>query len=264
LTWINDRRAKIGYIRNMDQRFCPGARVLRQPRPEIFACPDCGEEVEIWSDEIRGTCQRCGRAVFREGLPSCVEWCKYGKECVGEEAFGRHQRNRALGIKRGLLEAIEAGRLPGAAEPERRRSAAHWAQEILSREGGDWHLVIPAVLIHDGALSAGAAGEDRAEDLPRLLLRQGLGPDDVEAILALGRAAFGAEDPGEGLNGRIARDAWLLVEIEAARKAAAPEQELRAAEGRLSTVTAKSLARELLSSRVDGGTTTCGKKWKRP
>ena len=38
---------------------CPGAKMIRQPKPEMFDCPQCGSEVEIWTDELKGVCPQC-------------------------------------------------------------------------------------------------------------------------------------------------------------------------------------------------------------
>lgn len=69
--------------------FCPGSKVIRQPLPEDYPCPQCGEMVEIWTHELKVKCPQCGTTVFREQKPSCIDWCKFAKECVGEEAYNR-------------------------------------------------------------------------------------------------------------------------------------------------------------------------------
>lgn len=74
---------------------CPGARSLRQPVPAFINCPDCGTEIEIWTDELRATCPKCGKRVFREQQPSCIDWCSYAKECVGPEVYQRMKQTEA-------------------------------------------------------------------------------------------------------------------------------------------------------------------------
>jgi len=221
----------------MDHTVCPGAKFLRQPRPEIFNCPDCGEEVEIWSDEIRGTCSACGRKVFREGVPSCVEWCKYGKECVGEEAFGTYRRNRALGIRRRLLEMLEERQLAGAHQLQACVRAADWAEAILEQEPGDWHLVIPAVMVHDVV----SRGSLEGEALRRILAFQGLDSGDVEAVRSILDMVSRPGIPAE-LNARIVRDAWTLAgwDENGEGRGAAPAE----LQSRLSTDAAVTLTRE--------------------
>ena len=68
---------------------CPGSRTIREPRPEYINCPDCGREVEIWTDELKATCPGCGNKVFRAQQASCIDWCPHAKECVGPEAYER-------------------------------------------------------------------------------------------------------------------------------------------------------------------------------
>jgi len=73
---------------------CPGARDLKRPKPENIKCPSCGEEVEIWTDETRATCPKCKKVITRKQDLSCIEWCKYAKECVGEELYKKYLRNK--------------------------------------------------------------------------------------------------------------------------------------------------------------------------
>jgi DNA-directed RNA polymerase subunit RPC12/RpoP len=73
---------------------CPGAVNIIQPKPEYVKCPNCGREIELWSDEFRGECKSCGKKVFKEESPSCIEWCRYAKECVGEDKYGEYMKNK--------------------------------------------------------------------------------------------------------------------------------------------------------------------------
>lgn len=66
---------------------CPGSSRIRSPVPEDFSCPSCGASVEIWSHEFKGTCESCGHMVFREKTPSCIQWCHFAAQCVGEKTY---------------------------------------------------------------------------------------------------------------------------------------------------------------------------------
>ncbi|MGV8087465.1 MAG: hypothetical protein ACP5NU_00195 [Methanomicrobiales archaeon] len=65
---------------------CPGAANIRTPTLTIRRCPRCGEEVEVFSNDVAVKCSRCGFTVYNDIL-SCVQWCKYARECVGEETY---------------------------------------------------------------------------------------------------------------------------------------------------------------------------------
>lgn len=68
---------------------CPGSRTIREPRPENIDCPDCGAEVEIWTDELKATCSKCGSKVYRAQQASCIDWCPHARDCVGPEVYER-------------------------------------------------------------------------------------------------------------------------------------------------------------------------------
>ncbi len=61
-----------------------------QPEPEGGACISargCGAEVEMFSDELRIKCRKCGEYVYKEKTPSCIEWCPAARQCLGEERW---------------------------------------------------------------------------------------------------------------------------------------------------------------------------------
>jgi len=72
--------------------FCPGAVKIKDPVPEFFKCPNCGEEVEIWTNEYSCKCDNCGTEVIKEHALSCIEWCEYAVKCVGEEAYNSYMK----------------------------------------------------------------------------------------------------------------------------------------------------------------------------
>ena len=65
---------------------CPGTADLRTPTLTIKRCPQCGKEVEVFSNDVKVTCSNCGHVVWND-IRSCVQWCKYAKECIGEETY---------------------------------------------------------------------------------------------------------------------------------------------------------------------------------
>ena len=49
-------------------------------------CPQCGELIEMFSIDTQMACEKCGFVAYNDTL-SCVQWCKYAKQCVGEEMY---------------------------------------------------------------------------------------------------------------------------------------------------------------------------------
>ncbi|SCY06758.1 DUF2284 domain-containing protein [Desulfoluna spongiiphila] len=45
---------------------CPGADQTLMSAPELFPCPHCGQELEIWRDEKKGRCAACTKHVARQ------------------------------------------------------------------------------------------------------------------------------------------------------------------------------------------------------
>lgn len=67
---------------------CPGASNIRTPTIELKTCPKCGTEIEMFSSDMQMDCPKCGFTVYND-LESCIQWCEYAKECVGEEVYER-------------------------------------------------------------------------------------------------------------------------------------------------------------------------------
>jgi len=77
-------------------RYCPGAaNIGGTPTLKIKKCPQCGNEVEIFSTDIKVNCSNCGFTVYND-LESCIQWCKYAKECVGEELYKKLKKKEIV------------------------------------------------------------------------------------------------------------------------------------------------------------------------
>ena len=76
---------------------CPG-QDSRNIKPSALKCSNCGYMVEIFSDELKRKCPKCKKFVYQEKLPTCADWCKSARECIGKELGGYTQKltkNRA-------------------------------------------------------------------------------------------------------------------------------------------------------------------------
>lgn len=49
-------------------------------------CPACGAQIEMFSTDAQMTCENCGFVVYNDAY-SCVQSCRYARECVGEEMY---------------------------------------------------------------------------------------------------------------------------------------------------------------------------------
>ena len=49
-------------------------------------CPKCGAPIELFSVDTEMKCENCGYVVYNDTL-SCVQWCKYAHQCVGDAMY---------------------------------------------------------------------------------------------------------------------------------------------------------------------------------
>lgn len=65
---------------------CPG-QDSGKLRVSLHKCLNCGAKVEIFSDEVKVKCLKCGEMVYREETPSCIDWCASARQCLGGEMW---------------------------------------------------------------------------------------------------------------------------------------------------------------------------------
>ena len=58
----------------------------RTPTIHEKTCPQCGNVIELFSIDTQMPCEHCGFVAYNDSL-SCVQWCQYAKQCVGEEMY---------------------------------------------------------------------------------------------------------------------------------------------------------------------------------
>ena len=207
----------------MDHQFCPGSKLLRQPAPEIFTCLSCSGEVEIWTDELKADCPNCHRTLFRDNTMSCLDWCKYGKDCVGDDIYDRHMHNKAVGMKQQLIDRLEEYFGEDRKRIEHAEKVLQFAEQLLAEEKADWHIVIPASILHDVGIksaeekygsSAGNLQETEGPPIAKeILLKMGFNREDIDEICAIiGRHHSPGEN--ESINFKVLYDADCVVNIE--------------------------------------------------
>jgi CRISPR/Cas system-associated endonuclease Cas3-HD/predicted RNA-binding Zn-ribbon protein involved in translation (DUF1610 family) len=137
---------------------CPGA----DPRYlEVYEekCKNCGYTVEVFSDELKVTCPRCKKQIYRETMPSCIEWCSAARECIGAEKYdeimpdlekGRKKRQAGQDFKEKILAEMvgyfgdDINRIGHAIK------VTYFAEKILKGEAeGDRKVVVTAAILHD-------------------------------------------------------------------------------------------------------------------
>lgn len=58
----------------------------RTPTIHEKTCPQCGNIIELFSIDTQVSCDHCGFVAYNDTL-SCVQWCAYAKQCVGQEMY---------------------------------------------------------------------------------------------------------------------------------------------------------------------------------
>ena len=177
---------------------------MKQPVPEFFDCPKCGDEVEIWTDELKRACSSCGTEVMREGYMSCLEWCAKAKECVGDEAYAEFVGNRIISVRHQLLDALKEAHGEDSATVTTAQRVLHHAAEIAKRIEVDWHIVLPSSIL---------IGQPAAW-VREKLLKTGLVMEDVDAISKVVAENSSDGDPPETSNSKVVFDAAVVTASE--------------------------------------------------
>lgn len=133
---------------------CPGVDT-RFIRVEEQVCKNCGYEVEIFSDEIRTICPKCKTNIYRENIPSCIDWCSYAKQCIGQDKYeelkSRIELNKSrLDFKEKTLSEMMNYFGDDIKRITHAMKVTHFAEKILQQEiTADRRVVIISAILHD-------------------------------------------------------------------------------------------------------------------
>jgi len=71
---------------------CPGAASIKgAPELKLKTCPQCGGEIELFTGDIERVCEICGFVAYNDTM-SCILWCRYAEDCVGEETLKLYKK----------------------------------------------------------------------------------------------------------------------------------------------------------------------------
>jgi len=220
---------------------CPGSSAFAQPKLEIVECPDCGGDVEVWSDEADGLCPACKKPVVRRNTQACMDWCRYAVQCLGEVKYKQYRTMKTQMRKQALVQAMQD--YLGKDEPRKARAlrTMAFAEEILCEErDADPNVVMAAAVLGDltcpctqAATGSGpAAAADAAGPVATILEKLEYPNGFVKAVCTIvGRPQPGPEE--KDLNFRIVHDARLLAFSSDTAVASVPSGLLTAAGRRL-------------------------------
>ena len=200
---------------------CPG-QFNKNIAAKNLKCARCGYEIEIFSDEIKVKCPKCQHIYYREVLPTCIDWCKYAKDCVGREVYSVYTKNKSLLFKDKLIKELEEYFGNDLKRIKHAKKVLDYAEELLRKEGGDWHIVVPAAILHDvgikiteqkyGSSDGHLQEKTGPEVAAKILLKLGFKKEEVEEICQI---IGHHHSPGKikSLNFDIILDADRLVNL---------------------------------------------------
>ncbi len=242
----------------MSFKRCPGSMAFAQPKIELVRCPTCGDDAEVWTDEAEGKCAKCGGTVCRTTTQSCIDWCKYARDCLGDEAHKKYQDMKTRLRKESLLKAAEA-HLTDERHRQLARDRVGFAEQILRREEAADPNVVLASSALLGAGSSGPESRDTAATatasreyeptpaaaaiLHELGYPEGFIKEVCAILLHLGRA-----ETSDGINFRIVHDADLLANDAAGRGGDGMDRAQATVPERYLTATGRSLATQAMAS----------------
>jgi len=206
----------------MSFKRCPGSLAFAQPKIELVRCPHCGSDTEVWSDEAKGACAACGQTVCRTTTQSCIDWCKYARECLGDEGHKKYQDMKTRLRKETLLQAA-VEHLADERQRPLARARVEFAEQLLRGEAAaDPNVVIAAAALFDvrrlepassaARASAAAAPEnERPSAAAGILHALGYPEGFVKEVCAILRQPDGAAGL-DSINFRMVQAAELLAQ----------------------------------------------------
>jgi len=122
---------------------CPGQDTQFWGPDAIYSveCPECGNSVEFFKDDIRRRCKECGHTFLNPKLNlGCARWCQFADQCVGAMDKEEFKEIIVAGMKEFYGNAQE--RIDQALE------VLGFAEKIMEKEDGNPRVVIAAATLY--------------------------------------------------------------------------------------------------------------------
>ena len=192
-------------------------------------CPNCGESIEFFKDEVRRKC-RCGNVVTNPKLNfGCAEWCPYAEQCIGtipEEVKAKQRMEQGISHRERISLEMKKYFGKDLKRIHHALKVARYAEQIMKIEGGDPLVILGAAYLHDiGAHEAdtqykvGEGDDNRHQEMEgvpiarEILERLDIKKEDREKICdMIGRHHHPREE--ETLNFQILYEADWIVNME--------------------------------------------------
>jgi HD superfamily phosphodiesterase len=200
---------------------CPG-QDRRNAHPESIICKHCGYPAEIFSDELKAICPQCKNLICKERLPTCLDWCKAAKECLGDQGYQSYREAKGAILQEKLIKELEEHFGSDTKRINHAKKVLGFAQELLKQEKADWDIVVAASILHDIGIkpaeerfgsSAGNLQEALGPQIARrILLKLGVAQAKIQEICQI---VAHHHSPGKinTLNFKVLYDADWLVNL---------------------------------------------------
>ena len=209
---------------------CPGQDPRYWKFDAIYdvECPNCGGIVELFKDETRRKCPKCGHNVLNPKMDfGCATHCKFAKACFGDDLPPELIKEKEnlfkdrVAVEMKLYFKQDFKRIGHAAR------VARYAERLVRGEKADPAVVLTAAYLHDIGLKEAerkyerAAADHHEEEGPtvaRSLLEKLEAKEDLieEVCDIIGHHHHPRVD--ETANFKVVYDADLIVNIEEAAR----------------------------------------------
>ncbi len=117
-------------------------------------------------------------------IPSCISWCKYAKECIGEEKWEKikfyiEDKQQKLDIKEKLIGKMREYYGSNIKKIIHTEKVLFYAEKILKTQSADRNIVVASAILHDINL----------EDVKKILSEVGIKKETAETILKSGKSS---------------------------------------------------------------------------